>query len=81
MNENGLFFIDQIKDIDSNDYATVFGFNTEGKLNFKTTRLISDFIDEPDTYFDIRINELFVGEKVFAIGDAKQNTSTYMIIC
>ena len=81
MNENGLFFMDQIKDIDSNEYATVFGFNTEGKLNFKTTRLISDFIDEPDTYFDIRINELFVGEKVFAIGDAKQNTSTYMIIC
>ncbi len=80
MNENGLYFMDKNKDLAMNDYLTIFGFDTEGKFMFKERNTLESFLENADDYTNIRLTEMIVGEKLLVVGDAQQNSSTYVFV-
>lgn len=80
MNDNGLFFMDQTRDIASNEYITVFGFDTDGKFMFKERNVMEAYLENSSDYTNIRFGEMIVDDKLLIVGDAEQNNSTYVFV-
>ena len=80
MNDNGLFFMDRTRDIASNEYLSVFGFDPEGKFMFNERNALDVYLENATDYNNIRIKEMMLEDKLLIIGDAQQNDSTYVFV-